>query len=130
MKKDHVYLSKRNVLTLLSKLNRLAEGEHTYCTLIKQDDRHSTYPQTMKRVSVTSVENDMENSMTQDNGVPHIFLTRDTLTDLAYQLTLTGLTRSIEVGGTMVVSIVADEQYYNDRPAGEVMGCDDPSLKE
>lgn len=39
-----VYLSRRNLLTLLSKLDRAAEGEETLCTIIKTDTQHEQYP--------------------------------------------------------------------------------------
>lgn len=39
-----VYLSRRNLLTLLSKLDRAAKGEETVKTLVKQDTVHPKYP--------------------------------------------------------------------------------------
>ena len=51
-----IYLSRRNLLSLLSKLDRAAEGDVTACTLIKHDNEHPTYPQTMKSIRVTAVE--------------------------------------------------------------------------
>lgn len=41
---ETVYLTRRNLLTLLSKLDRKARGEQTECTLIKMDTVHPTYP--------------------------------------------------------------------------------------
>ena len=58
MKTDKVYLSRRNLLTLLSKLDRLADGEETKCTLIKRDTVHPRYPQTMNEIEVIAVEDD------------------------------------------------------------------------
>jgi len=55
---QRVYLSRRNLLTLLSKLDRKSEGYVTQCTLIKNDDRHSMYPQTMPRIAVIALEDD------------------------------------------------------------------------
>lgn len=52
-----VYLTRRNLLTLLSKLDRKGKGEKTACTLIKKDNLHEKYPQTMKSLSVIAVEN-------------------------------------------------------------------------
>ncbi len=41
----HVYLSRRNLLTLLSKLDRVAvHGDTSACTIIKQDTVHPMYP--------------------------------------------------------------------------------------
>jgi hypothetical protein len=55
---EQVFLSRRNLLVLLSKLDRKRAGEQTACTLIKNDDQHSKYPQTMPSVSITAVEDD------------------------------------------------------------------------
>lgn len=51
-----VYLSRRNLLVLLSKLDRRALGEVTACTVVKNDDRHAVYPQTMPQIEVIAVE--------------------------------------------------------------------------
>lgn len=51
-----VFLSRRNLLTLLSKLDRKAKGEQTHCTLIKYDTSNPKYPQNVLGVVVTAVE--------------------------------------------------------------------------
>jgi len=51
-----VFLSRRNLLTLLSKLDRQKNGELTACTLIKTDNRHPKYAQTMSVIEVTAVD--------------------------------------------------------------------------
>ena len=51
-----VYLSRRNLLTLLSKLDRRELGEYTQCAIIKTDTVHPVYPQTMKEIAVIAVE--------------------------------------------------------------------------
>lgn len=56
--KSKVYLSRRNLLTLLSKLDRKKDGQETFCTLIKNDNEHTKYPQTMKSLAVIAVEDD------------------------------------------------------------------------
>jgi hypothetical protein len=53
---NQVYLSRRNLLTLLNKLDRVAVGGDSACTLIKRDNVHPKYPQTMSAISVTAVE--------------------------------------------------------------------------
>jgi hypothetical protein len=53
-----VYLSRRNLLTLLSKLDRKKNGEETACTLLKTDNTHPKYPQSMKIIEVTAIEDD------------------------------------------------------------------------
>lgn len=51
-----VYLSRRNLLTLLSKLDRAKDGDHTYLTIVKYDTAHPKYPQTHDTIVVTAVE--------------------------------------------------------------------------
>ena len=55
---ERVYLSRRNLLSLLSKLDRAKAGEETEKTLIKCDNVHPVYPQTMKAIEVVAVENE------------------------------------------------------------------------
>ena len=55
---NQVFLSRRNLLTLLSKLDRAAAGELTFKTLIKNKDKSEKYQQTMDSISVTAVEDD------------------------------------------------------------------------
>lgn len=58
MSQSRVYLSRRNLLVLLSKLDRKAAGEQTACTIVKNDNVHPKYPQTMKSIEVIAVEDD------------------------------------------------------------------------
>lgn len=51
-----VYLSRRNLLTLLSKLDRRANGEETACSIIKNDTQHAKYPQTIDHIQIIAVE--------------------------------------------------------------------------
>lgn len=53
-----VYLSRRNLVTLLNKLDRKKNGDITHCTIIKRDTFHSMYPQTMEEIEVVAVEDD------------------------------------------------------------------------
>jgi hypothetical protein len=53
-----VYLSRRNLLTLLSKLDRKKAGEETACTLGKHDTLHPLYAQSHQNISVTAVEDE------------------------------------------------------------------------
>lgn len=54
-----VYLSRRNLLTLLSKLDRDAAGEETACTLIKVKQKDGTaYNQTMNEIMVIAVQDE------------------------------------------------------------------------
>lgn len=53
-----VYLSRRNLLTLLSKLDRVKEGEISACTLIKSDNTHTKYPQSFPDIAVVAIEDE------------------------------------------------------------------------
>lgn len=53
-----VYLSRRNLLTLLSKLDRKKNGEATYCTIVKNDNEHPKYPCSEPDIAITAVEDD------------------------------------------------------------------------
>ena len=55
---ETVYLSRRNLETLLSKLDRVKAGDSSKCTLIKADTQNSKYPQTMSEIAVVAVENE------------------------------------------------------------------------
>jgi hypothetical protein len=55
---EKVYLSRRNLLTLLSKLDRVKAGERSACTLNKHDNQHPKFSQTMPGVSVIAVEDE------------------------------------------------------------------------
>ena len=55
---NKVYLSRKNLLILLSKLDRRAKGEDTKCTIIKRDNIHPKYPQTMAEIEVIAVEDE------------------------------------------------------------------------
>lgn len=68
--KSRVYLSRRNLLTLLSKLDRRVAGKQTKCTLIKQDNAHRTFRQSMKSIEVVAVEDD-EYYTQRDPGPVH-----------------------------------------------------------
>lgn len=67
---SQIFLTRRNLLTLLSKLDRKKEGELTACTIIKRDNQHPKYPQTMKSISITAVE-DEEYYIDRTPGLVH-----------------------------------------------------------
>lgn len=52
---EQIYLTRRNLETLLSKLNRHAAGEPTFRTIVKFDIAHLTYPCSVRAV-ITAVE--------------------------------------------------------------------------
>lgn len=54
-----VYLSRRNLETMLSKLDRNKQNpRNSACTLIKTDDKHPTHPQNCPAIIVKAVEDD------------------------------------------------------------------------
>ena len=55
-KQQTVYLSRRNLVTLINKLDRQKAGGLSACTLIKNDTAHAKYPQTMHSINVVAVE--------------------------------------------------------------------------
>lgn len=54
---NQIYLTRRNLLTLLSKLDRQAAGETTACTIIKHDTVHPKFP-IQEAVIVTAIEDE------------------------------------------------------------------------
>jgi hypothetical protein len=54
---QQLYLTRRNLLSLLSKLDRQKKGERTFCTLVKSDTIHPYYPST-DVITVTAVEDE------------------------------------------------------------------------
>ena len=55
MKQHQIYLSRRNLLTLLSKLDRQAAGDETACAIIKSANPADPYCNTIDQVVVTAV---------------------------------------------------------------------------
>jgi hypothetical protein len=111
---EKLYLSKRDIMTLLEKLDCIRAGEVSACTIIKNDTAHPAYPQTLRRISVVAVE-------AQDRympGVsPRLHLSRPTLMAFLDHL-------EKQSGGAiriddMEVFAVPDEKYYIDRSAGD-----------
>lgn len=52
---NRIYLSKRNLLTLLSKLERLEAGEDTKCAIIKNMNPLDPYCNTIDQVAVIAI---------------------------------------------------------------------------
>ncbi len=66
---DVVYLSRRNLLTLLSKLDRLEAGEPTACTIIKRADPGAAQTQTMPEIAVVAISDDVAYAHRQAGAV-------------------------------------------------------------
>jgi hypothetical protein len=68
--KAKLYLSKRNLLALLSKLERDEKGDDTACAIIKHQQPEPAYQQTMKTIMVIAVQ-DAEYYNTRSAGEMH-----------------------------------------------------------
>lgn len=66
---EQVYLTRRNLLTLLSKLDRKLKGEETSCTIVKKDRVHPTHP-CSSVIQVTALE-DHEYYIDRPPGLVH-----------------------------------------------------------
>lgn len=52
---DRIYLSKRNLLTLFSKLERFEKGEETACAIIKHSNPLDAYSNSMDEITVYAI---------------------------------------------------------------------------
>ena len=55
MKQHQIYLSRRNLLALLSKLDRLENGDETACAIIKSANPADPYCNTIDQVMVIAI---------------------------------------------------------------------------
>ena len=53
-----VYLTRRNLNALLMKLDRVRDGDFSFCAIVKLDAQHPIYPQTMPILHVCAVEDE------------------------------------------------------------------------
>lgn len=65
---QHVYLSRRNLITLLSKLDRKKVDSDIETYINKHDTKHPVYPQTDPFIKVTALE-DEEYYTDRDPGI-------------------------------------------------------------
>ena len=70
MKQHTLYLSRRNLLSLLSKLDRQEAGDETACAIIKYSNPADPYCNTIDQVVVTAVA-DEEFYANRQPGVMH-----------------------------------------------------------
>lgn len=52
---ERIYLSKRNLLTLLSKLERFEKGEETQCAIVKYANPLDPYCNTIDQITVFAI---------------------------------------------------------------------------
>ena len=130
-----VYLTRRNLLTLISKLDRKGKGEITACTIVKADNLHEKYPQTMKSLSVVAVE--YGGNFTR----PTLYIGRGLLGALLFNLdqkkagaeaTCVIVIKEAhpkKAPKTIKVFALENEDYYvGKRFPGDVCDADDPGL--
>ena len=53
---EKIYLSRRNLLALLGKLDRVKAGQYSTRAIIKKDTKHPKYPQTLSKVAIIALE--------------------------------------------------------------------------
>lgn len=123
-----VYLSRRNIQSLLNKLDRVKTGDFSNVTLIKCDNQHAKYPQTMEACRVTGVEKDEDPSLPQNDTQIH--LTRKDLNGLLADLDSKAKSDLVLVLGDVAVHPLEDAEYYDTRMPGPVYHADDPGLKK
>jgi hypothetical protein len=58
MKQHKLYLSKRNLLTLLSKLERQEAGDETACGIIKFKNKNDPFVNSMDEILVTAISDE------------------------------------------------------------------------
>jgi hypothetical protein len=54
-----LYLSRRNLLTLLSKLDRLEDGDSTACSIIKYANPTDPYCNTIDTIMITAIPDEL-----------------------------------------------------------------------
>lgn len=122
---DQLFLSRRNLLTLLSKLDRVKQGEHSECMLIKFDNTHPAYPQSMRGCQVKAME---DTEWNPGNTSDKVYLHRKDLEELLTLLQereqhngkIPSIIRKCGVWGGILIIAVSDVEYYKDRLPGEV----------
>jgi hypothetical protein len=131
-----VYLSRRNIQSLINKLDRVKTGDFSNCTIIKCDNLHAKYPQTMETCRVTAIEDGPK----PPQGEQQIFLARKELNTLLGGLDAMAKTQVKGVlmelapydtdGIKRLVSPIGieDKEYYESRAPGEVYHADDPGM--
>lgn len=124
----HVYLSRRNLLILLSKLDR-ASTSNTACSIIKSDNTHPKYPQDMSSLVVTAVENYDGYS----NILPIVvYISRNDLNSLLMKLDVAKKNNGasdayIKMKGIKIYAI-EDDEYYAHREAGRMHHIDEARI--
>jgi len=125
-----VYLTQRNLKTLLSKLDRVANGQVSSCTLIKKDTDHKKYPQTdwFPYIYVSAEEDKIEN-IREESSYAYVSINRNHINTLLSELN-ENVTYELVIGSKLTFAKVIgiqDTEYYTDRTPGSVLPFDDPN---
>ena len=124
--KHNLYLSNRNVLTLLSKLDRQKAGEHTACAIIKHSS--APYQNTMSPIYVGATENGEAEEYPVGGRTNFVILERRSLEFLLAGNSVQVFARASATEGGVEVTMVSDEEMYASRAAGEMYPSDEANL--
>ena len=122
-----VYLSRRNILTLLSKLDRQKAGEETACAIVKRQDRGSPYCMTVPVMLVGAAEPGCSAEYCTPHGTHFVILERHSLNDLLNG-NIINVPPPAAMGDGVIVVPVSDEEMYANRSAGEMHPADEANL--
>ena len=123
--KHKLYLSNRNVKALLSKLDRLENGEETACAIIKHSS--APYQNTMGVIYVAAAQNDGAEEYFWPHGTNFVILERCYLENLLDGQSVQVSGRAAMAGGVEVM-MVSDEEMYASRAAGEMHPSDEANI--
>lgn len=117
---EKLYLSRRNITTLLQKLDSVRDGAVSACTIIKNEFAHPVYPQSLRRIAVVAIE---EHDRYLPGISPRLCLSRSAL--MLLQDHLDRQTPGAIRIDDMEVFAVPDEKYYVDRDESNAMPVGD-----
>lgn len=112
-----VYLTERNLKSLRAKLDAVANGEMSWCTIVKRDDVHPEYPQTDPEFTITSVERPAPDFQA---GF-HIYLTRARINEMLAALETEDEVEFFDVASDVRMTAIHDALYYANRAPGSMM---------
>ncbi|TCS36282.1 hypothetical protein EDC30_10799 [Paucimonas lemoignei] len=111
---EKLYLSARDIVNLMTKLDRVRAGEVSACTIIKNDTGHPVYPPSLRRIAVVAVEGE---DRYMPGVSPRLQLSRASLTallDQANDQVNSQACGAMQLPGLEIFAI-PDSQYYVDR---------------
>lgn len=110
-----VFVTQRNLKTLIAKLNAVAAGEQSFCTITKHDDTHPVYPQTDPVFTLTSVE---EGLPARGDAFNQIYLRRKDMVEMLSALTEDVTRDFVDSVSNIQMTAIRDDEYYTDREPG------------